>query len=143
MTPNESTIFGKQILILYLKYLPSILFLERPIFWSLETNLGTPLKATNNLGTQKVNELLIPKSVHPISSFSSLVIHEYRPVYPKYCYCINKIMLNEYIQGTLPSLPNLSRRTLNTSISLQLPSRKDHERNYNGKAQASFMSDLF
>ena len=36
----------QQVFISYLKYLPSILSLERPVFWSLAPNLGAPLKAT-------------------------------------------------------------------------------------------------
>ena len=41
----------KEILISYLKYLPSILSLELPVFWSLVPNLGAPLKATKNVST--------------------------------------------------------------------------------------------
>ena len=42
-------------------------------------------------------------------------------------------MLNEYIQGTLPAHPYLSRRTLYTSISPQLLYRKDLEKIIMGK----------
>ena len=67
------------------------------------------------------------------SRFSTPNFTILRPGCPSYCYCIHKIMLNEYIQGTLPTHPYLSRCTLYTSVSPQLLYRKDLERIIMGK----------
>ena len=89
------------------------------MFWSLATNLGTSLKATKNLGTQKVNDLKILNTQ----------FH-----HPKY-------LLD---QGTLPAHPYLSSDT-QPSVPQSLPNSHTGRisKTYNGEAQASIMSDLF